>query len=101
MLSLVIRREVFETEIEAAIEADDAQAAKAALKELQDLETPNDFKNRMSEDESLLKIQTSDARELQYINLMFDTLRKLLTAQESKSRQNEFTEKVLKMTEGN
>ena len=101
MLSLVIRREVFETEIEAAIEADDAQAAKAALKQLQDLETPNDFKNRMSEDESLLKIQTSDARELQYINLMFDTLRKLLTAQESKSRQNEFTEKVLKMTEGN
>jgi len=101
MLSLVIRREVFETEIDAAIKAGDAATAKDALKQLQDLETPNDFKNRMSEDESLLKIQTSDARELQYINLMFDTLRKLLTAQETKSRQSEFTEKVLQMTERN
>lgn len=101
ILSLVIRREVFESEIEAAIEAKDAQSAKEALKELQDLETPTDFKNRMSEDESMLKIQTSDARELTYINQMFDTLRKLLNAQEKKSRQNEFVEKVLKMTERN
>ena len=101
MLSLVIRREVFETEIDAAIQADDLPAAKAALKELQDLETPSDFKNRMAEDESLLKIETSDARELKYINVMFDTLRKLLSAQEKKSRQNEFIEKVLKMSEGN
>lgn len=99
ILSLVIRREVFESEIDAAIQAKDAQAAKAALKELQDLETPTDFKNRMSEDESTLKIQTTDGRELDYITRMFETLRSLLNAQEKKSRQNEFVEQVLKMTE--
>ena len=99
ILSLVIRREVLETEIAAALEQEDAQAAKAALKELQDLETPTDFKNRMSEDESLLKIKTADARELKFINDMFGTLRKLLNNQEQKSRQNELLEKVLKLSD--
>ena len=99
ILSLVIRREVFETEIAAALEEGDLQTAKAALKQLEDLETPTDFKNRMSEDESLLKIKTTDSRELDYITEMFGNLRNLLNSQEKKSRQNEFVEKILKLSE--
>ncbi len=98
ILGLVIQREVFETEIDAAIKAKDATTAKAKLTELQELESPTDFKNRMSEDKSMLLTQTSDARELGYINKRFDTLRKLLSEQEKKSRKNEFIQTILDMT---
>ena len=95
ILSLVIRREVLEVEIAGALESDDLETAKKALKALQDLETLNDFKNRMSESESLLKIKTSDPRETDYIAKSFETLRSLLSKQQLKSRENEFIEKIL------
>ena len=99
ILSLVIRREVLEAEIAAALEEDDLETAKSALKDLKDLDTPTDFKNSMSEDESLLKLKTSDTRETDYITKRFESLRKLLDSQITKSRQNEFIEKVLKLSE--
>ena len=84
-----------EAEIAGALESDDLETAKKALKALQDLETLNDFKNRMSESESLLKIKTSDPRETDYISKSFETLRSLLSKQQLKSRENEFIEKIL------
>ena len=99
ILSLVIRREVFESEIAAALEEDNLPVAREALKQLEELETPNDFKNRMSEDESLLEIKTTDKREREYIKTRFESLRKLLTSQQQKSRQNEFLEKILELGE--
>ena len=90
---------MLEAEIAAALEEDDLETAKSALKDLKDLDTPTDFKNSMSEDESLLKLKTSDTRETDYITKRFESLRKLLDSQITKSRQNEFIEKVLKLSE--
>ena len=97
VLSIVIQREVFEKEIDAAIKAKDLELAKSTFKKLQDLESPTEFKNRMSEDESFLKTQTTDMAELGFINRMFDSLRKQLNEQEKKSRENEFTETLLNL----
>lgn len=96
ILSLVIRRDVLEGDIEKAIKDKDFDLARTTLNELQDLETPKEFKDRMSIDEGQLKTLTSDNRELGYINRSFETLKKILDEQGKKSRELEFLDSIQK-----
>lgn len=98
ILSLVIRREVLESDIENALKEKNLSLAKQTLNELQDLETPKEFKDRMSIDEGQLKSLTADSRELDYINASFDTLKKLLDDQAKKSRELEFLDRIQKQS---
>ena len=77
----------------------DIETAKKKLELLEKLESPNDFKDRMSEELTALKFKTTDVRELTYITDRFDTLRKLLNEQQKKSRESEFLEKILRLTD--
>ncbi len=96
ILSLVIRRDVLEGDIERAIKDKNFKLAEATLDELQDMESPKEFKDRMSIDEGQLKSLTSDKRELGYINASFEMLKKILDDQDKKSRELDFLDQIQK-----
>ena len=98
ILSMVIQREVFETEAIAAIEQEKLDDALAAYNELKALSI-NDVKARMNDEEIRLKSLTSDARELGFINGSFSSLRKILNDQQLKSKESMLQKELQKMRE--
>lgn len=96
ILSLVIQREVFQTDTAAAIEKDDVEAALEGFKQLKALSI-DDLKEKLTDEEIRLKTQTSDVRELDYIINRFDALRKILNDQQRKSKEPELQEVIQKI----
>lgn len=98
ILSLVIRRQVLESDIASALEKESLESAKLLFDEYRDLDTPQDIKERMSTEEIGLKTQTSDKRELAYINAKFETLRKIVDAQQKESKEVEITKSIQELS---
>ena len=101
ILSLVIQRQVAEAEIESAIEEKDLEVARKSFSEYEDMESPADIRSRMSDDLSRLKEMTGDTRELGYIDKMFNTLRKIVSDQEKKSKSVELQKRIQDLYEAN
>lgn len=93
ILSLVIQRQVFETDTAAAIEKKDVNVALESFKELKALSI-DDLKSNMNDEEIRLKSLTADARELNYIIRRFESLRKILNDQQRKSKESELQEVI-------
>ncbi len=98
ILSMVIQRQVFETDTQAALEKKDLTSALAAFNELKALSI-TDVKTRMNEQEIRLKSLTSDSREVGYIIGSFESLRKILNDQQSKSKESELQGVIQDMRE--
>ena len=94
VLSLVIRREVFEGDIQAALDDKNLTQAKELFDQYRNLESPQDIKERMTNEEIALKTQTADKRELDYINRMFETLRKIVNKQQRESKEMDITQAI-------
>lgn len=94
ILGLVIQRRVAESEIELAIKEGIAQKAIDAQQKMKELEKYEDLKLRVSEAAQDLKYQTSDSRELVFINSQLVTLRGILDKEIKVSKAQELMVQV-------
>ena len=70
------------------------------LQEYKSLETPNDMKRRMSDEEVRLKSMTDDQREAGAISTMFQSLKDVLDKKVANSREIELQEQLQNRTLG-
>jgi len=98
--SLVIQRRVFEEEIETAIKEEDLDTAKQILREYQELDTPQNIRSRMTDEQVRLESLTNDKREVDHIRRMFDNLNEVVSAEINKSRESELTARVQQLSSG-
>ncbi len=94
ILNLVAQRNVFETEIDYALQKKDLDRARELLGEYQNLTSPQDLKTRLADEESRLQSQTDNNRELDFIVTMFDTLREILDSKLVESRETELLQRL-------
>ena len=94
ILSLVAEREIMETRIEQALKDKDISEASKLLGEYTRLETPQNLKNRMANEESRLKGQTTNKRELTQIGGRFQILRDILNSRVGVSKEPALRAKV-------
>lgn len=98
IINLVVQRELLEQEIQSLIKGEKFQEANDKLLEYKSLETPNDMKRRMSDEEVRLKSMTEDQREAGLITEMFQSLKVLLDTKVANSRETELQEQLQKRT---
>ena len=80
ILNLVAQRELYQAQVKFALKRNDVETAKQTLQAFQKLESPQDLKIRLSNDESNLRTTTSNQRELDRISGMFQQLRTMINA---------------------
>ena len=98
--SLVIQRRIFEEEIDSAIAEKDLETAKQLLREYQELDTPQNIRSRMPDEQVRLESLTSDKREVDHIRRMFDNLNEVVSAEINKSRESELQASVQQLSSG-
>jgi DNA-binding transcriptional regulator GbsR (MarR family) len=98
--SLVIQRRIFEEEIDSAIADKDLETAKQLLREYQELDTPQNIRSRMTDEQVRLESLTSDKREVDHIRRMFDNLNEVVSAEINKSRESELQASVQQLSSG-
>lgn len=80
ILNLVAQRELYQAQIKSSLKRGDIETAKQTLQQLQRLESPQDLKIRMANEESNLRNTTSNQRELDRISETFQQLRTLINS---------------------
>ena len=98
ILSLVIQREVYESDIESFLDKKNINAAREALRGYQELESPRDIKARMADEEIRLKSRTASNRESEYISQRFTRLRALLNSKLVSSKESELEQRIQSLT---
>ena len=98
--SLVIQRRSFEEDIDAAIKKKDLETAKQLLRDYQVLDTPQNIRSRMTDEQIRLESLTSDKREIDHIRRMFDNLNELVGDEINKSRESELQSRVQQISGG-
>ena len=98
--SLVIQRRVFEEDIDSAIKKKDLDTAKQILREYQELDTPQNIRSRMTDEQVRLESLTNDKREVDHIRKMFDNLNEVVGAEINKSRESELQASVQQLSGG-
>ena len=78
ILGLIIQRQVVRANLEKAIEKKLRKDAEKYIRELRELESLEQFRERFRAAVNELKNQTSDKRELKYIELRFTSLNQLI-----------------------
>ena len=94
ILNLVAQRQVYEVEIDAALENKDYDQASELLQKYAALTSPQDVKARMADEEIRLKAQTVDQRELGSISGMFGILREALSARIGESTESDLRKRL-------
>ena len=100
IVNLVVQRELLEQEITSLIGSEKFDEADDKLQEYKSLETPNDMKRRMSDEEVRLKSMTDDQREAGAISTMFQSLKDVLDKKVANSREIELQEQLQNRTLG-
>lgn len=98
--SLVIQRRVFEEDIDSAIKKNDLDTAKQILRDYQELDTPQNIRSRMTDEQVRLESLTNDKREIDHIRKMFDNLNEVVGAEINKSRESELQARVQQLSGG-
>jgi len=94
ILNLVVQRQVYEAEIDIALKKNNLTEARELLSKYQDLSTPQELSNSLSDEESRLRAQTDDRRELEFISTMFNKLREILGSKIVESRESELRKRL-------
>ncbi|QEG20631.1 hypothetical protein [Mariniblastus fucicola] len=89
ILSLAVLRQIYQKEIEKAIEDGKEEDARKILQTYTDLENPMDLRARMADEEIRLKAQTDVQREKQSIQKMFSPLKKIASSDFIKNAEAE------------
>ena len=80
ILNLIAQRELFQAQVNSALKRKNVDTAKQTLAQFQKLETPQDLKIRLANEESNLRNTTSNKSEIDRISGMFQQLRTLVNA---------------------
>ena len=96
--ALVIQRRIYEAEIESALKKPDLETAKQHLRDYQELDSPQDIRSRMTDEQVRLESLTSDKREIDHIRRMFDNLNEVVSGEISKSRDSELQSRVQQLS---
>ena len=96
ILSLVAERAIYESRVEQSLNDKDIDEASRLIEEYLRLETPQNLKTRMADEESRLKGLTRNKRELGRIGEMFQVLREILNDKVAASQEQMLREKLLK-----
>ena len=94
ILNLVIQRKIYEEDMSLALEQKNREEAVKILRDYKDLESPQDIKARMANEEISLKARSNSKREIDFITLMFGTLKKLLDSEVVKTRESELQQRL-------
>ena len=89
ILSLAVLRRIYQKEIEKAIKDGKEDQAREILRTYSDLESPQDLRARMADEEVRLKAQTEVQREKQYIQKLFSPLKKIASSDFIKNAEAE------------
>lgn len=98
VVALVIQRQILEQDIEAALDTNDHETARQLMFDYSELESAQDVRTRMTDEEIRLKTLTTNSRELQYIRDMFQNLRDAVAKEASRSKESELQERFLQVT---
>ena len=98
ILNLVIQRQVFESDIAAALADQKLANAKIAFKKYQSLESKRDLKSRMADEEVRLKAMTEDKRETDFIITRFGNLRTLVGKQIDTKKESDLQAEIQKQS---
>jgi hypothetical protein len=96
--ALVIQRRVYESDIEAALKKSDVETAKQILRDYQELDSPQEIRSRMTDEQVRLESMTTDKREIDHIRRMFDNLNEVVSAEINKSRESELQSRVQQLS---
>ena len=98
--ALVIQRRVYESEIESALKKKepDIETAKQVLRQYQELDSPQDIRSRMTDEQVRLETMTKDKREVDHIRRMFDNLNEVVSAEINKSRESELQSRLQQLS---
>lgn len=94
VLNLVTQRAVYEQQIEAELDKNNIEGAKKQLDKYRSLPTLDQLRSRMTDDRTRLKAQTSDRREIAYIDRMFNTLRQIIAENVGASKSTELLQRI-------
>ena len=95
ILSLVAERAIYESRIEQSLKDKDLDEASRLIDEYLRLESPQNLKTRMADEESRLKGLTRNKRELGRIGNMFQVLREILNDKVAASQEQMLRAKLL------
>lgn len=98
VLNLVAQRAVYEDQIQIALDKNNLEGAKHMLDKYRALPTLDALRSRMTDDETRLKAQTSDKREMDYINNMFSTLRQIIGDNVGESKSTKLLQQIQQAT---
>jgi hypothetical protein len=94
----VIQRQVFESDIAAALADQKLADAKIAFKQYQSLESKRDLKSRLADEEVRLKAMTDDKRETDFIITRFGNLRTLVGRQIDSKKESDLQAEIQKQS---
>lgn len=97
ILNLVIQRKIYETDISTAIDSKKRKEANDILRDYKNLESPQDIKSRLANEEVRLKNRSNSKSEKEFIVKMFSTLKKLLDSEVAKTRESELQQRLQQM----
>lgn len=99
VLGLVIRRNVAEQDVAAALKKGDATAAREALDELNEIESYSDLRRRLSDAAADLRFRADDGRERSYIESRTAVLEGIIGKYMAESKDKQLTSDVLTLFE--
>ena len=100
LLGLIVQREVVRERLNGALEKKLAIESRQYLDELQDLEDMKRFRERFNSAVSELKSQTSDKRELKFIESRLDSLKTLINKRIEREGEIHYNKETKKYNKG-
>ncbi len=94
ILNLVAQRELHRSQINSAVDEGKVEDAKLLYQQFQRLETPQDLKIRLANEESRLRTATSNERERDRIQAMFQQLLAMVNSQVTGSFESDLQAKI-------
>jgi hypothetical protein len=94
ILSLVVLRELYEKDINKALDDGRIDEARNILRQYTDLEDPQELKIRLADEQVRLKSRTTVERERKAIKELFDNLLKIVNSDFVRSKEAEFRERI-------
>ncbi|MEQ1906493.1 MAG: hypothetical protein ABL888_20080, partial [Pirellulaceae bacterium] len=94
LIDLVTQRQVYEDDINKALDAADYNRARDILTKYNELPRASQIRARLSDEEARLRTRAKDKKEIEFINNMFSSLQTILSTYVGESKESEIRKKI-------
>ena len=94
LIDLVTQRQVYEDDINKALDAADYNRARDILTKYNELPRASQIRARLSDEEARLRTRAKDKKEIDFINNMFSSLQTILSTYVGESKESEIRKKI-------